>query len=73
MAARWNRENADLRRIGDGGWRFPGVNRIEGSNPSPSATLKSLLCKGYSGHSMDSNLSRKFGDLPLMRPAVVAC
>gem|GEM_PF-6448814 len=49
------------------------LKRIVGSNPSPSATLKSLLCKGYSGHSMDSNLSRKFGDLPLMRPAVVAC
>ena len=48
-------------------------NRIEGSNPSPSATLNSLLCKGYSGHGLDSNLSRKFRGLGLMRPAVVAC
>ncbi len=45
--------------------------RTVGSNPTPSATLNWLLHKGYSG--MDSNLSRKFGDLPLMRPAVVAC
>ncbi len=47
--------------------------RTVGSNPIPSATLKSLLCRSYSGHSMDSNLSRNFRGLRLMRPAVVAC
>ena len=43
-----------------------------GSNPTLSATLNSLLCKGYSGLDMDSNLSRNFRGLRLMRPTVVA-
>ena len=47
--------------------------RTVGSNPTPSARLKSLLCKCYSGLDVDSNLSRNFRDLRLMRPAVVVC
>ncbi len=46
--------------------------RTVGSNPILSATLKSLLCKGNFGNSMDSNLSRSSRDLGPMRPAVVA-
>ncbi len=53
--------------------RYTVNSRIEGSNPSPSAKLKSLLYKCFSGRGMDSNLSRNFRGLRLMRPAVVAC
>ncbi len=63
-------------RVVEGGGllnRYAVNSRIEGSNPSPSATLKSLLYKRYSGRGMDSNLSRTFRGVRLMRPAVVAC
>ncbi len=44
----------------------------EGSNPTPSASHKSLLQNGFSGHSMNSNLSRNFRGLRPMRLSVVA-
>ncbi len=63
-------------RVVEGGGllnRYTVNSRIEGSNPSPSATINSLLYKCSSGRGMDSNVSRNVRGLRLMRPAVVAC
>ncbi len=52
--------------------RYAVNSRIGGSNPPPSATLKSLLYRCFSGRGMASNLSRNFRGLRPMRLSVVA-